>query len=247
MSKPVLAYHFTDGYHLRDGQLLETGREYVFDGEPVMYECGYHASRHVFDALKYAPGSILSWVECREVTEERDYKLVCRRRRVIATIDATELLRRFARLCALEVTHLWKAPDIVIRYLKTGDESLMEAAWSAAWSAAWDTSDAARAAAWSAAGDAAWAAAWAARIAASSAEAAARAAGAAASRAAWDRSDAARAAGVARDADAAMSAARSAAWAAALDAARDDAMQGKRRRLARMVNQAFKQTGGEQR
>ena len=250
MSKTVLAYHFTNGYHLRDGQLLETGREYVFDGEPVMYECGYHASRHVFDALKYAPGSILSRVECREVTEERDYKLVCRRRRVIATIDATELLRRFARLCALEVTHLWKAPDIVIRYLKTGDESLMEAAWSAAWSAAWDTSDAARAAAWSAAGDAVGdaagdaariAAMYAARIAASSAEAAARAAGAAASRAAWDTSDAARAAGVARDADAAMSAARSAACAAALDAARDDAMQGKRRRLARMVNQAFKE------
>ena len=189
MIKTVLAYHFTDGYHLRDGQPLETGREYVFDGEPVMCESGYHASRHVFDALEYAPGATLSRVECREVTEECDDKLVCRRRRVIATIDATKILRKFARMCALDVIHLWDAPDVVVRYLKTGDESLRDAARIAAWdarsaawdarSAAWDTGDAAR--------DAAWAAAWAARA-----------------------------------------------------AAKDAAMQGKRVRLARMVNQAFK-------
>ena len=160
-SKTVQAYHFTDGYHLRDGAPLEVGREYVFDGTPMMCESGYHASRHVFDALKYAPGSILSRVECREITDECDDKIVCKRRTVIQTIDATDLLLRFARMCALDVIHLWEAPDIVIRYLKTGDESLRDAARSAAWdawSAAWDTGDAAR--------DAAWAAAWAARAAA---------------------------------------------------------------------------------
>ena len=138
------AYHFTDGYRLRDGQLLEVGREYVFDGEPVMCVRGYHASRNVFDALKYAPGPILSWVECKEITEERDDKLVCRRRRVIATIDATELLRRFARLCALDVIHLWDAPDVVVRYLKTGDESIRDAAMAAAWDARSDANAAAR-------------------------------------------------------------------------------------------------------
>ena len=183
MSKPVLAYHFTDGYHLRDGAPLEVGREYVFDGDPVMCARGYHASRHVFDALKYAPGSILSRVECREITDECDDKIVCKRRTVIQTIDATDLLLRFARMCALDVIHLWDAPDVVVRYLKTGDESLRDAARIAAWdarSAAWDTGDAAR--------DAAWAAAWAARA-----------------------------------------------------AAKDAAMQGKRVRLARMVNQAFKE------
>ena len=225
MSKPVLAYHFTDGYHLRDGAPLEVGREYVFDGEPAMCVRGYHASRNVFDALSYAPGPILSWVECKEITDECDDKLVCRRRRVIATIDATDLLLRFARMCALDVVHLWEAPDIVIRYLKTGDEALRDAARIAAWdarSAAWDTGDAARdtrddarEAAWSAAMDAARIAAWA---------------------AAWND---------------AMSAARSAAWADALDAARaaarDATRRRQRRRLARMVNQAFKQTGGEQR
>ena len=207
MSKPVLAYHFTNGYHLRDGAPLETGREYVFDGDPVMCESGYHASRHVFDAMENAPGSILSRVECKEITDECDDKLVCRRRRVIATIDATKILRKFARMCALDVIHLWDAPDVVVRYLKTGDESLRDAARIAAWDArdtVWDTV----AAAWSAAKDAARIAAWA---------------------AAWND---------------AMSAARSAAWADALDAARaaarDATRRRQRRRLARMVNQAFK-------
>ena len=218
MNKAILAYHFTDGWQLRDGQPLVVGSEYVFDGEPVMCECGYHASRHVFDAMANAPGSILSWVECKEITDECDDKLVCRRRRVIATIDATKILRKFARMCALDVIHLWEAPDIVIRYLKTGDEALRDAARIAAWdarSAAWDTGDAARdtrddarEAAWSAAMDAARIAAWA---------------------AAWND---------------AMSAARSAAWADALDAARaaarDATRRRQRRRLARMVNQAFK-------
>ena len=232
MSKTVLAYHFTDGYHLRDGQLLETGREYVFDGEPAMCARGYHASRHVFDALEYAPGATLSRVECREVTEECDDKLVCRRRRVIATIDATKILRKFARMCALDVIHLWEAPDIVIRYLKTGDESLRDAARSAAWEASSASSARASGAA-SSAEAAAWSAAW------------------EASSAAWDVAWDTRAA--------AMSAARSAAWAVGWDAARaaawdaasaiarDTAMQGKRVRLARMVTRAFKQTGGEQR
>ena len=211
MSKPVLAYHFTDGYHLRDGQPLEMGREYVFDGEPEMCVRGYHASRNVFDALEYAPGATLSRVECREVTEECDDKIVCRRRRVIATIDATKILRRFARLCAFDVIHLWDAPEIVIRYLKTGDESIRDAARAAARDAA---NAAARPAEWNAA--------------------------MAAARSIGPRSigrDAAMAA--ARDAamSAAMSAAWAAAWATAKDAARDAAMQGKRVRLARMVTQ----------
>ena len=183
MNKAILAYHFTDGWQLRDGQPLVVGSEYVFDGEPVMCECGYHASRHVFDALKYAPGSILSRVECREITDECDDKIVCRRRRVIATIDATKILQKFARMCALDVIHLWDAPEIVIRYLKTGDESLRDAARIAAWTAreaALDTGAAAMDAAWDAR-EAAWAAAWndamsAARSAACDTGAAARAA-----------------------------------------------------------------------
>ena len=69
-------------------------------------------------------------------------------------------IRRFACQCALDVIHLWNAPPIVKRYLKTGNEKLRAAAWAAAWDAAGDAAGAAAgAAAWAAAGDAARAAA----------------------------------------------------------------------------------------
>ena len=72
--------------------------------------------------------------------------------------DATEFeMRRFARLAALDVAHLWDMPAIVRKYLETGDETKRAAAGAAAWAAAWD---------------AAWAAALAARNAARAAEAA---------------------------------------------------------------------------
>jgi len=216
VNKAILAYHFTDGWQLRDGQPLVVGSEYVFDGEPVMCECGYHASRHVFDALNYAPGPILSRVECKEITDECDDKLVCRRRRVIATIDATKILRKFARLCALDVVHLWEAPDIVIRYLKTGAEALRDAAWIAAW----DAWDAAKDAARDAAKDAAWDSAW-----------------DAAKDAAWNAANAAARNAARPDARAAaLAAARSIGRYAAKDATR----RRQRVRLARMVNRAFK-------
>jgi hypothetical protein len=103
-------------------------------------------------------------------------------RTYIARIDATDLLWRHARLCALDVIDLWDAPDVVRQYLRTGDENKRDAASAAAWDAA---RDAARDAAWAAARDAAWAAARdAARDAAwDAAWAAARAAG---RDAAWD-------------------------------------------------------------
>ena len=87
--------------------------------------------------------------------------------------DATEVLRSFTRKCALDVVHLWEAPPVVKRYLRTGDPKLRVAAratakaaagaasGAAAWNAAWATARAAaRAAAWAAGGaarDAAWA------------------------------------------------------------------------------------------
>ena len=72
-----------------------------------------------------------------------------------------ETLREFARWCALQVIDLWDAPDVVRRYLETGDETLRDASQSAALSAAWD---AALSAAWDAAGSAALSAAGSAQV-----------------------------------------------------------------------------------
>ena len=65
---------------------------------------------------------------------------------LVASIVAMTLLRRQTILSshssvislhdALPI-YLWEAPDIVIRYLKTGAEALRDAAWIAAWDA-WD-------------------------------------------------------------------------------------------------------------
>ena len=114
--------------------------------------------------------------------------------------DASEFeMRRFARLAALEVVHLWDAPLIVLEYLKTGDEEKRDAARDAA-------SAAARDAAFAAARDAVWDAAWDAWDARAAASAAAR-------DVAWDAaSAAARDAASAAARDVASAAARDAVW-----------------------------------
>ena len=185
-------YHFT-GKTLRDGRPIPPIGEWLeHDGPLVPCKSGLHASAHPFDALKYAlkyaPGNMLHRVELEGdlvLHGDPPDKCVGRRRKIIATIDATSLLREYARWCASQVLYLWDAPQVVRDYLATGDESLRDAARDAAEAAAWDAGDAAgaardaaRDAAW-----AAWAAARAARDAAWAARDAARAAAGAAQRA----------------------------------------------------------------
>jgi hypothetical protein len=105
-------------------------------------------------------------------------KLCATKRRIVARFDATDLLRADARASALSVIHLWKAPDVVKRYLETGDESIKVKARTAAYAAAYAY----------AAGDAASAAA------AAASDGAAAAYAAAAADAAADAADAADAA-----------------------------------------------------
>jgi hypothetical protein len=148
----IRAYHFV-GKTLRDGSPIPPDGEWLeFSGACVMCESGLHASRHPFDALQYAPGATLCLVDCDHITDEQSDKLVCSRRRIVTRFDATDLLWEMSRWCALQVIHLWDAPDVVRDYLTTGDESLRAAARDAARDATW-------AAAGAAARDAAWAAA----------------------------------------------------------------------------------------
>ena len=177
-SKKNLAFHFV-GKNLRDGQPVPKDGVWLKHKGPLkLCESGLHFSRDPFDALRYAPGATLCLVEIGgEIVEnESDDKGVCSRRKIIARMDATELLRYYARMQALSVIHLNEdlcGNETVVDYLMTGDESLRAAALADASDAARaaalaDASDAARAAAWAAAwADAwdaasAWAAAWAA-------------------------------------------------------------------------------------
>lgn len=147
------AYHFTND-KLRDGRPIpRKGVWLKHTGEVIPCSSGLHASLHPFDALRYAPGNILHLVEIRGDIQRHDNdKIVGHERKIIKTINAEKLLRDFARWNALRVVHLWlPAPDVVVRFLKTGDESLRAAAgaaagaaaWNATWDAAWDATRAA--------------------------------------------------------------------------------------------------------
>jgi hypothetical protein len=187
--KTELGWHFARAnncLNYDDGRPIIIGETHTVQGQLELCEWGLHASKRILDALQYAPGPVIYRVRLSGEILIGDDKMCATERTYLWGYDATEILQAFARRCALDVVHLWDPPQIVIDYLKTGDESLRKAAWDAARAAA-------RAAAWDAARDAAWAAAWdAARAAAEdAARAAAEAAAEAAARdaaeaAAWD-------------------------------------------------------------
>jgi hypothetical protein len=232
----LLAYHFT-GPKLCDGRPVPAdGVTLRHPGKPKLCRSGLHASLQPFDALQFAPGDTLCLVECGGMVVHGHDKLVCTERTIIARMDATPLLRYYARMQALSVVHLLDAPSgVVLDYLMTGDESLRAVAWAVAWAAASYAASAAMAAASDAASDAAsaaravaWAVAWAAARAAASAASAARAAASDAARAA---ASAASAASAARAAASDAASAASDAASAASDAARAD--------FNALVNDAF--------
>ena len=176
--KSIEAWHFLASdkrFGYGDGNLAAPGYVYSVDGPIALCSWGLHFSVRALDAVEYAPGSWVGRVIASGDIILGDDKGVATHRQYLWIADATETLRAFSRWSALQVINMWDAPDIVRRYLESGDESLRTAARAAAW-------DAARGAARAASRGAAWAAAW------DAARAAARAA-------AWDAAwDAARAA-----------------------------------------------------
>lgn len=133
----IYAWHFTDGNKLRDGTPLPAVGEWLeYEGEVCICRSGYHYSLLPSDALLYAPGDTLHLVECDDIVETHKDKGVCRRRRIIASMDAEEMLGYYARMQALSV--VMNAPemsDVVYDWVFTGDESLRSAARYAAYSA----------------------------------------------------------------------------------------------------------------
>jgi hypothetical protein len=148
--KSEIFYHFTNDL-LRDGKPIPPiGELLEFPGLPVPCVRGLHASAEPFDALQYAPGERLHQVHLAGDLQSHGNpvdKYVAKRRKIVATIDSTTVLRQFARRVALDVVSAWAAPPVVLDFLN-GDDSKRSAAESAAGSAA---------------GSAAWSAAWSAK------------------------------------------------------------------------------------
>jgi len=155
-------YHFVSST-LRDGSPIPADGEWLsVDGQIELCARGLHASEYVADAVRYAPGTTLCLVELDGEIIKGNDKLCARKRKIIARLDATVLLRKNACESALSVAHLWKMPAIVRQYLETQDESIRveahKTADAAAAYAAASAADAADAAAYAAASAAAYAA-----------------------------------------------------------------------------------------
>lgn len=148
----TVAYHFV-GSTLRDGRPVPPDGVWLeHDGPIAIRKSGLHASRRPWHALQFAQGATLCLVDLDEIVAEEGNKLVARRRRIVRRVDLTADLRAFALQCARDVLHLWDAPDVVRRYLESGDETLRAAAQAAAWAdEGADALVAARKAAWTAA------------------------------------------------------------------------------------------------
>src|SRR3990172_4026176 len=141
MRGKILAWHFLHANRClsRHGENTPVEAGYIYttdEPELVLCRAGLHGSVLAIDALRYAPGPVVCRVRmCGEIQDGRD-KIVARHREVLAIADVTEELRAFARWCALQVIHLWDAPQVVREYLATGREDLRAAAVAAAWAAA---------------------------------------------------------------------------------------------------------------
>ena len=135
-----------------DNRKIKLGITHSLDGKIIPCKHGLHLSKRPIDALQYANSSIIYKVVGFGVIVPHGNpidKYACSERKYTAGgIDISDTLRHFARLCALDVIHLWDAPDVVVDYLQTGKEEFRDAAGAAARAAAGD-------AAWDAAGAAA--------------------------------------------------------------------------------------------
>ena len=141
-----------------DGRTVVVGATHTVRGVIMPCANGLHAAAHVFDALSYAPGSTLYRVRLGGVIRAHGQpvdKYAASKRTYLGRINAEVLLRQFARACALRAVerHWPGAPQVVVDYLRTGDESKRAAASAAARdaaapsAAAWDAASAAASAA----------------------------------------------------------------------------------------------------
>ena len=107
-----------------DGRLIKIGGTHRLRGEIIICVRGFHCSRHPFDALQYATGPYIYQVRVWGDVQEQEDKLCGRNRTYVAVRDATAMLFAFARKQALTCVDAWDAPEVVRRFLETGDPAI---------------------------------------------------------------------------------------------------------------------------
>jgi hypothetical protein len=140
MPDEILAWHFLTSArtlaHTDPPQVLTVGTTVHVEPPLVLCERGLHASRHLVDALQYAPGPMLCLVRLGGAVLEGADKCCAETRTILWMANMTQPLRVFARRCALDVPYLWSCPADVRVYLETGegagrDPAAARAAWAA--------------------------------------------------------------------------------------------------------------------
>ena len=132
------AWYFSqDNCRLRygDDSIIKAGKTHKVNCKPILCEQGLHGSVDIRDALDYAPAAYIWRVELGGEIVKGDDKAVATHRTYLWGYNATDVLWHCARLNALDVADNWDMPDVVRRFLMTGDEDLRSAANSAAYSA----------------------------------------------------------------------------------------------------------------
>ena len=122
-----------------DNRPIAPGIVHKVSCKPVLCNAGLHGSKRIIDALRYAPGGYVWRVDLSGDMVIGDDKIAATRREYLWGYDASGVLRRFARLCALDWDVRW--------------DSVWDAAWASVRASAWDS-------AWDVGWDSAWDAAW---------------------------------------------------------------------------------------
>lgn len=151
-NQSVLAWHFLNDDKTmsfdRFGEVVEVGKTYSIpeDKNPEVGVYGLHGAGRAIDAIKHSNKTMVCRVEIYDDISNIDTSvdiyngptlLAGRHRKVLWMADASKTLKEFARWCILQVIDLLPVPDVVQRYLETGDESLFKATYDAVYHADW--------------------------------------------------------------------------------------------------------------
>jgi len=145
------AWHFTGidkKLQYNDNRTVILGKTITVDCEPKLCGVGLHGSTRIIDALQYAPGPVVWKVDIGGKVIKGDDKIVGTERTAIAGgIDITDILREFSRWYALQNVEKIKPYcnnkkyDLIIKWLKTGDEKLMDNVYAITHSIAYYTAN----------------------------------------------------------------------------------------------------------
>lgn len=110
-----------------DNRLITIGRTHRVKGDVLAGYHGLHASERAIDALISTPrtGKIVYRVKLHgKLSHGFNTSCASCRTYLSGNVDASETLEEFARWCALQVVRLWDCPDVIKKYLETGDEEI---------------------------------------------------------------------------------------------------------------------------